>query len=276
MQQSHRARKRLRIITVLPLLLLVLVACEGPAPGVVTPVAPTVAPTSAASLPPTATAVAPTEAQPTETPAAMAVPTEAATAVPAEAATEVPTEAATVAPTEAAATATPQSAAGASAATCSSPATLTPALTEGPYFKAGSPERTSLLEPGMAGTKLVLTGYVLTADCKPVANALIEFWQADANGQYDNSGYTLRGHQYTDASGRYQLETVVPGEYPGRTEHIHVKVQAPNGPVLTAQLFFPNVARNSSDGIFNASLVLPVQDTGNGLTATFNFIVRAG
>jgi len=152
---------------------------------------------------------------------------------------------------------------------------LTPALTEGPYFKAGSPERTSLLESGMAGTRLVLTGYVLTADCQPVAHALIEFWQADAGGQYDNSGYTLRGQQYTDAAGRYQLETVVPGEYPGRTEHIHVKVQAPNGPVLTTQLFFPGVARNSSDGIFDASLVLPVQDTGSGLTATFNFVVRA-
>jgi protocatechuate 3,4-dioxygenase beta subunit len=186
----------------------------------------------------------------------------------------VPPEAATEAPTAAVATATPQSAAAAPAATCSNPVTLTPALTEGPYFKAGSPERTSLLEPGMAGTKLVLTGYVLTADCKPVAHALIEFWQADASGQYDNSGYTLRGHQYTDDAGRYQLETVVPGEYPGRTEHIHVKVQAPNGPVLTTQLFFPNVARNSSDGIFNSSLVLPVQDTGNGLTATFNFVVR--
>jgi protocatechuate 3,4-dioxygenase beta subunit len=258
------------MITVLPLLLLVLVACEGPSPGVVTPVAPTVAPTSAASLPPTATAAAPTaaptEVPPADTPEATEAPTEAAaTAVPAEVATAVPAEAAT---------ATPQSAAAVPAATCSNPVTLTPALTEGPYFKAGSPERTSLLEPGMAGTQLVLTGYVLTADCKPVAHALIEFWQADASGQYDNSGYTLRGHQYTDDAGRYQLETVVPGEYPGRTEHIHVKVQAPNGPVLTTQLFFPNVARNSSDGIFNSSLVLPVQDTGNGLTATFNFVVR--
>ncbi len=262
------------MITVLPLLLLVLAACEGQAPGVLTPVAPTVAPTTAASLPPVATtgaaSVAPTEA------VATAAPTEAATETPAAASPPAPTEVVTAAPTEVAATATPQSAAAAPAATCSSPATLTPALTEGPYFKAGSPERTSLLEPGMAGTKLVLTGYVLTADCKPVSHALIEFWQADASGKYDNSGYTLRGHQYTDESGRYQLETVVPGEYPGRTEHIHVKVQAPNGPVLTTQLFFPGVARNSSDGIFNSSLVLPVQDTGNGLTATFNFVVRAG
>jgi protocatechuate 3,4-dioxygenase beta subunit len=156
---------------------------------------------------------------------------------------------------------------------CASPASLTPALTEGPYFKAGSPERTSLLEPGMPGTRLVLTGYVLTADCQPVAGALLEFWQADANGNYDNTGYTLRGHQFSDAAGRYQLETVIPGLYPGRTEHIHFKVQAPNGPVLTSQLFFPEVAANQSDSIFDPSLVLALQPSADGYTAAFNFVV---
>jgi hypothetical protein len=61
----------------------------------------------------------------------------------------------------------------------------------------------------------------------PAANALLDFWQANPNGAYDNTGYTLRGHQYTDANGYYTLTTIVPGIYPGRTEHIHVKVQAP-------------------------------------------------
>lgn len=157
---------------------------------------------------------------------------------------------------------------------CTSPAALTPSLTEGPYFKAGSPERTSLVTPSMAGTQLVLTGYVLTSDCTPVAHALLDFWQADANGHYDNSGYTLRGHQFTDASGRYTLTTIVPGLYPGRTEHIHAKVQAPNGPVLTSQLFFPGVAQNQQDGIFNPALVLKVRETADGLAATFNFVVQ--
>jgi protocatechuate 3,4-dioxygenase beta subunit len=152
---------------------------------------------------------------------------------------------------------------------------LTPSETEGPYFRAGSPERTSLLEPGMTGTKLVLTGYVVTADCKPVAHALLDFWQANAQGQYDNSGYTLRGHQFTDAAGRYQLITIVPGLYPGRTEHIHVKVQAPNEPILTTQLYFPGVSRNQTDSIFDPKLVMMVQDTGDGMAATFNFVVRA-
>src|SRR5512143_1798550 len=150
---------------------------------------------------------------------------------------------------------------GASALACSAgitSATVTPALTEGPYYKAGSPEQSNLYQDGMAGTKLVITGYVYDTDCQPVANAWLDFWQADANGNYDNSSYTLRGHQYTDANGRFQLTTVVPGLYPGRTEHIHVKVQAPNGQIITSQLFFPGVTQNDSDGIYNASLLLAI------------------
>lgn len=172
-------------------------------------------------------------------------------------------------------TSTGQAQAASQAPVCTAPAALTKPLTEGPYFKAGSPERTSLLDGGITGTKLTITGYVLTADCKPVAHALLDFWQANAQGQYDNSGYTLRGHQNTDAHGHYQLETIVPGLYPGRTEHIHVKVQAPNGPVLTTQLFFPDQASNQSDQIFDPSLVLPVQNVSGGLAAAFNFVVSA-
>lgn len=156
---------------------------------------------------------------------------------------------------------------------CSAPAEATPPMTEGPYYKAGAPERTSLIEPGMTGTKLVLTGYVLTPDCQPVPNALVDFWQADAQGSYDNTAYRLRGQQHTDASGMYRLETVIPGLYPGRTEHIHVKVQAPNGPVLTSQLFFPDVSQNQSDRIFDQRLLLNIHSQGDPVQATYNFIV---
>jgi protocatechuate 3,4-dioxygenase beta subunit len=151
---------------------------------------------------------------------------------------------------------------------------LTPSQTEGPYYKAGSPERSSLLTAGMTGTKIVITGFVFGKDCQPVARAWLDFWQADSRGAYDNSGYTLRGHQFTDASGGYRLETVVPGEYPGRTPHIHVKVRAPDGPTLTSQLYFPGVARNNSDGIFNEALLLSVQDGAGGKTGTFNFVLN--
>jgi protocatechuate 3,4-dioxygenase beta subunit len=152
-------------------------------------------------------------------------------------------------------------------------ASVTPELTEGPYYKAGSPEQAGLYQDGMAGTKLIVTGYVYDANCQPVANAWLDFWQADANGNYDNSGYTLRGHQYTDENGRFQLTTVVPGLYPGRTEHIHFKVQAPNGQIITSQLFFPGVAQNDSDGIYNPNLLLSLQETSDGLQGQYNFVV---
>ena len=88
---------------------------------------------------------------------------------------------------------------------------------------------------------------VPSASGRPVANALVDWWQCDARGAYDNRGYRFRGHQFADARGRYTLFTVVPGIYPGRTRHIHVKVQAPRKRVLTTQLFFPGVAANRSD-----------------------------
>jgi protocatechuate 3,4-dioxygenase beta subunit len=172
-----------------------------------------------------------------------------------------------------AATAVPSPAVTQAAVACKAPAALTPAETEGPYFKAGSPETTSLIGPGITGTHLLLTGYVLTQDCQPVANALLDFWQANAQGQYDNSGYTLRGHQFTDAGGRYQLETIVPGLYPGRTLHIHVKVQAPNGPILTSQVFFPGIQQNDSDSIYNPRLLIAVQDTSVGMLGSYNFVI---
>lgn len=142
---------------------------------------------------------------------------------------------------------------------------------EGPYFTPGSPERRSLVEPGTEGARLALAGRVLTTSCRPVRRALLDFWQADAQGVYDNEGFTLRGHQFTDARGRFSLETVVPGLYPGRTRHLHVKVQAPRGRVLTTQLYFPGEAENERDGIFAPELVMAVR----GDRATFDFVLDA-
>jgi protocatechuate 3,4-dioxygenase beta subunit len=156
---------------------------------------------------------------------------------------------------------------------CTEPEDATPRQTEGPYYKRSSPERISLLEPGMTGSHLNLTGYVLSPRCQPLARVLLDFWQADAQGQYDNQGYRCRGHQFTDETGRYSLETIMPGLYPGRTRHIHVKVQAPNRPILTTQLYFPGEPRNAHDRIFNPALLMLSQDTANGKAAQFNFVL---
>jgi protocatechuate 3,4-dioxygenase beta subunit len=152
---------------------------------------------------------------------------------------------------------------------------LTPPNEEGPYFKANSPETPTLVEASVAGTRLILTGKVTRRNGTPVAKALLDFWQANPAGQYDNRGYNLRGHQFTAADGTYRLETVVPGLYPGRTRHIHVKVQAPSEPTLTTQLYFPEEVKNSFDGIYDPRLVMKQVSapTSGPVQATFNFVI---
>lgn len=150
----------------------------------------------------------------------------------------------------------------------------TPRQTEGPFFTPDSPQRASLIEPGMKGTPILLEGLVLTTACRPVAGALFDVWHCDADGNYDNRGYRLRGHQLTDADGRYRLETIVPGIYPGRTRHFHVKVQAPGGRLLTTQLYFPDEPGNARDGIFRPELLLAVEDAGEGRHGRFDFVVE--
>lgn len=119
-----------------------------------------------------------------------------------------------------------------------------------------------------------MTGYVFGLACLPVNRALLDFWQADVNGAYDNTGFTFRGHQYTNAQGAFTLSTIVPGLYPGRTRHIHVKVQAPGKPILTTQLYFPNEPRNNTDTIFDARLLMTVRDNGNAKEAAFDFVLN--
>lgn len=142
---------------------------------------------------------------------------------------------------------------------------VTPRQTEGPFFKPSSPERRALV----SSPTLVVTGRVLGKDCKPVAGALLDFWHADEQGDYDNAGFRFRGHQRTDHEGRYRLETIVPAEYPGRTRHIHVKVQARGGPVLTTQLYFPDQPGNERDGLFRPELLVRMEKRG---VALFDFV----
>lgn len=155
------------------------------------------------------------------------------------------------------------------------PAT-TPPQTAGPFFTPNSPERQSLVEPGVQGMRLVLTGYVVSRQCRGVSGALLDFWQADSAGAYDNVGYRLRGHQYADADGRYELETVVPGLYTGRTRHIHVRVQPAAGRILTTQLYFPDEPGNLRDRIYNPALAMTLQTTDDARWGSFNFVVDAG
>jgi protocatechuate 3,4-dioxygenase beta subunit len=158
---------------------------------------------------------------------------------------------------------------------CGDSEDITAEQTPGPFFKPRSPERKSLLEPAIQGAKIILEGTVRSTKCKPIEKVLVDFWQADARGEYDNTGFRLRGHQFTGGAGKYRLETIVPGLYPGRTRHFHVRVQAPNRPVLTTQLYFPGEPENKKDGIFNPKLVMVIRDSAGAKAASFDFVVQA-
>ncbi len=233
----HTTRRAfLRVCLIAPVPAL-LAACTSQVPTV-----PTVAPTNA----PVPTAIPATSVPPEPT----GVPTQAS---------EPTTETTTLVLTPA----------------CDDGDEATIAQTEGPYFTPNSPERSVLYEAGMVGTPMTLVGGVFTSGCKPVARALIDLWHCDATGVYDNVGYTLRGHTFTDEQGRFQFETVQPGLYTGRTRHFHVKVQAPNGPILTTQLYFPDEPDNARDGIFNAILLMEIQPTDQGIIGGYTFVVQA-
>ncbi|ATY09835.1 dioxygenase [Amycolatopsis sp. AA4] len=147
--------------------------------------------------------------------------------------------------------------------------------TEGPYFKPDSPERSVLVDQNTPGQRLTVSGYVFGLSCQPIGRALLDFWQADVNGAYDNDGFNFRGHQYTNDLGEFKLTTIVPGLYPGRTRHIHVKVQAPGEPILTTQLYFPGEPRNNTDTIFDSRLLMTVRDApNNAKEAAFDFVLN--
>ena len=147
----------------------------------------------------------------------------------------------------------------------------TPKQTEGPYWTADSPQRNDFTGDGAPGLPMTLTGAVIDTACRPVPGSLLDFWQCDGNGVYDNEGYKLRGHQYTDANGAFRLTPVKPGLYPGRTRHFHVKVRRPGGEVLTTQLYFPGEPANTTDGIYRPELEMTVAPNGDD---SFTFVVE--
>ena len=144
----------------------------------------------------------------------------------------------------------------------------TPSDMEGPFYKSGAPLRANLVEAGSTADKMVLTGVVRAADCKPLANVSLDFWHADDKGEYDNAGYRHRGIVTTDGQGRYRLETILPPPYAGRPRHIHVKLQRVGGRVLTTQLYFPGEARGA-----NSALVVKMERRADARVASFDFIL---
>lgn len=129
-------------------------------------------------------------------------------------------------------------------------------VTEGPFFRDGQLRRGDLrVDPVdgsvQAGLPLRLSIGVLALDSasgetRALPGAAVDLWQCDAAGRYAGEASEgtagrsfLRGWQATDAQGRTQFTTIVPGAYPGRTPHIHCTVRGfgAAGDALTTQFF---------------------------------------
>lgn len=116
----------------------------------------------------------------------------------------------------------------------------TPSNTLGPYYKAGAPRREKLTEANEKGTPLLVTGRVFNIEGKPLTNATVEVFHANAMGDYDMEGWRWRGEIPLNAGGEYSYETVVPGQYGGRAQHVHYMINAPGHKRLVTQLYFEN------------------------------------
>jgi catechol 1,2-dioxygenase/hydroxyquinol 1,2-dioxygenase len=146
---------------------------------------------------------------------------------------------------------------------------------EGPVYVPNAPERQMGDRLGIdpEGDTLFLSGSVLDLNGQPIANALIDVWQANSKGLYDiqDSSHpqgNFRGRFKTEGSGKYTFETVMPigysvpvsgpsgellrrlGRHSWRPGHIHFKVSAPEYTSLTTQIFMAGDPHLDSDTTF--------------------------
>ncbi len=170
---------------------------------------------------------------------------------------------------------------------------LTVEATEGPYHVSGMAELKdgNLNFTKLAGVPIEISGHVYDGldAAKPLAGAAVEIWHADSDGSYHPNGngpasnykpeeIALRGFVLTDAEGRYRFDTIYPGEYSGRTRHIHFKVRADGKPELTTQLIVPAKPGDTltfddddiAEGLPNCQL-LTLDETLSPAKATFDF-----
>ena len=111
----------------------------------------------------------------------------------------------------------------------------------GPFHLQGAPFRLVLASPTEPGDRVIMSGTVRGPDCKtPLSGAIVDVWHADASGQYhsDTKTYRLRAQIKTDASGRYQFESIYPGHYDKRPRHYHFIFTMPGHAPLTTQCYF--------------------------------------
>jgi len=161
----------------------------------------------------------------------------------------------------------------------------------GPVFgydiiKANDFDLTKQHDGDPIGERIVVTGRVLDANARPVANTLVEIWQANAAGRYPHPrdqhnaptdpNFTGAGRTLTDEQGRYRFVTIRPGEYPWRNHynawrpaHIHFSIFGPAFLTrLVTQMYFPGDPLLDYDPMY---LSVPDERARQRLVSTFDW-----
>ena len=94
-------------------------------------------------------------------------------------------------------------------------------MTLGPFFPREFAQGANDLTQGAAGEIIEITGRVTELDGKALDNVIVEIWQADAAGRFDNSAFPGWGRAATDAQGNYRFRTIRPGAAAGRAPHVN-------------------------------------------------------
>jgi len=94
-------------------------------------------------------------------------------------------------------------------------------MTLGPFFPPEFAAGANDLTSGARGEAIEITGRVVQADGRALDNVVLEIWQADAEGRFDNPAFCGWGRAATDSAGAYLFRTIKPGAAQGRAPHIN-------------------------------------------------------
>lgn len=162
----------------------------------------------------------------------------------------------------------------------------------GPFHREGAPYRGKVTPPLEPGTVLLINGRVFAHDTRrPLASAVIDVLQANAEGRYDNDDpkrppaanvFLNRARVLTDENGFYEYETIHPGPYQigakqWRPAHIHYWARATGYRELVTQLYFRGDMHQKGDPWIRDSLIIDLRETktarGAYKTGAFDIIL---
>ena len=146
-------------------------------------------------------------------------------------------------------------------------------MTLGPFFPREFAQDANDLAAGAAGA-IEITGRVTELDGKPLDNVILEIWQADAAGRFDNPAFSGWGRAPTDAQGVYRFRTIRPGAAAGRAPHVNFLILYSGLMRQLQTAMFFSAAPDPVLDVVKAKDRLIARQSGN--TYTFDIRLRGG